>query len=683
VSEQQTGVDPAVARRVAALRQQIERANYAYYVLDNPIVTDAEYDAWMAELRALEAAHPELITPDSPTQRVAGAPAERFGTVTHAVPMLSLANAFSEEELRAWIGRVYKLAGTEQVTFVVEPKVDGLAVSLRYENGVYVQGATRGDGVTGEDITANLRTIHSIPMRLGASGGAGEQGSGGEHPHPNPLPQRGRGDVPAGGRGDVPAGSDGAAGAPVPASAPAAAGPLSQHWERAGGEGISAAPLPPRFPVPPLLEVRGEVYMRKADFNRLNEQRLAQGERPFMNPRNAAAGSVRQLDASVTASRRLFFAAYALGQIQGVEPRTHWEELELLQALGVPVVPDARRCADAEEVWALCQEWLARRERLEFEIDGAVVKVDDRRLQVELGAVAREPRWAIAYKFPPLQQSTVIRAIELNVGRTGTINPTAVLEPVVIGGVVVTRATLHNEDEIRRKDIRIGDRVVIQRAGDVIPQVVKVIEEARDGDEVVFTMPSACPACGAPTRREPDEAMRYCTNPSSACKGQLRELVAHFASRQAMDIEGLGDALAHRLVDQGVVRSLADLYRLPADQLVTWEGLGEKSVANLLAAIEASKNRPLARLIFGLGIRHVGERAAELLAGAFGDLEAIGAATAEQQQAIPGIGPTLAWWNGSPGRRIGSWWPSCGRWACAPASHATPSAVRWPGSRSC
>jgi DNA ligase (NAD+) len=672
VSEQQTGVDPAVARRVAELRQQIERANYAYYVLDNPIVTDAEYDAWMAELRALEAAHPELITPDSPTQRVAGAPAERFGTVTHAVPMLSLANAFSEEELRAWIGRVYKLAGAEQVTFVVEPKVDGLAVSLRYENGVYVQGATRGDGVTGEDITANLRTIRSIPMRLGlgapGSGGAGEQGSGGEYPHPDPLPQRGRGDVPVGGRGDVPAGSDGAAGAPAPASAPAATGPLPQHWERAGGEGetqlsaptpaatgplsqeweraggegISPAPPPPRFPVPSLLEVRGEVYMRKADFNRLNEQRLAQGERPFMNPRNAAAGSVRQLDASVTASRRLFFAAYALGQIQGVEPRTHWEELALLQALGVPVVPDARRCADAEEVWALCQAWLARRERLEFEIDGAVVKVDDRRLQVELGAVAREPRWAIAYKFPPLQQSTVIRDIELNVGRTGTINPTAVLEPVVIGGVVVTRATLHNEDEIRRKDIRIGDRVVIQRAGDVIPQVVKVIEEARDGDEVVFTMPSACPACGAPTRREPDEAMRYCTNPSSACKGQLRELVAHFASRQAMDIEGLGDALAHRLVDQGVVRSLADLYRLPADQLVTWEGLGEKSVANLLAAIEASKNRPLARLIFGLGIRHVGERAAELLAGAFGDLEAIGAATAEQLQAIPGIGPTLA-----------------------------------------
>ena len=556
-------------QRIEDLRHQIERANYEYFVLDDPTLTDAEYDALMAELRQLEAEHPEFVTPDSPTQRVSGAPAERFGTVRHALPMLSLSNVFNEEKLRDWIARVYRLAGTEQVEFVVEPKIDGLAVSLRYESGRYVQGATRGDGITGEDISANLATVRSILRTL------------------RPL----------------------------------------------AGDGDAALPL---------VEARGEVYMRRADFERLNEERLALGEKAFMNPRNAAAGALRQLDSSITAGRPLRFVAYALGQVQGVRVRTHWEELELLRRLGLPVILDPLVCASADEVWAACRHWLERRERLDFEIDGAVIKANDLGLQVELGAVQREPRWATAFKFPPLQQATTIRDIEINVGRTGSINPTAILDPVVIGGVTVARATLFNEDEIRRKDIRLGDRVVVQRAGDVIPQIVKVIEEARDGDEVPFSLPATCPACGAPTQREPGEAVLFCTNPSSACPGQLRELVAHFASRGAMDIEGLGGSRAKHLVDLGLVRSLADLYRLPADQLVALERLGEKSVANLLAAIEASKQRPLERLIFGLGIRHVGERAAGLLAGTFGDLAAIGRATEEELAAIPGIGKIVA-----------------------------------------
>jgi DNA ligase (NAD+) len=566
MTSEQTPAVAALSERAAWLRRQIEDANYAYHVLDQPTVTDAEYDAWLVELRALEADHPELVTPDSPTQRVGAAPSARFEPVTHQTPMLSLGNVFSEEDLRAWMARVCRSAGVDQVEFVVEPKVDGLATSLRYVDGVFVRGATRGDGVTGEDVTANLRTVRTIPMRLRPAGAS----------------------------------------------------------------------------VPSVVEVRGEVYMRKADFARLNEQRLEMGDKPFMNPRNAAAGSVRQLDPGVTAGRRLWFAAYALGEATGVTTRTHWDELEVLRGLGLPLVAEPERCADADAVWSACQRWLGRRDALDFEIDGVVVKVNSLTLQVDLGTVAREPRWAMAFKFPPQQQSTTVLDIILNVGRTGTINPTAVLAPVVIGGVTVARATLHNEDEIRRKDIRIGDRVIVQRAGDVIPQIVAVVTEARDGDETPFAMPATCPACGAPTRREAGEAMLYCSNPSSACPGQLRELVAHFGSRRALDIEGLGAANANRLVDEGVVRNLADIYRLPADQLVTWEGLGEKSVANLLASIEASKQRPLARLIFALGIRHIGERAAEVLAGAYGDLAAIGAAPVEDLQAVPGIGPTLA-----------------------------------------
>jgi DNA ligase (NAD+) len=557
--------EEAAARRIDELRRQLEGANYAYYVLADPLLTDAEYDQLLAELRQLEAAFPLLVTAESPTQRVAGGLAEGFGQIQHALPMLSLGNVFDEIGLREWVARIHRLVGHQQVAFVVEPKVDGLAVALRYEAGRFSQGATRGDGEVGENITANLRTVRSIPMRLLAES---------------------------------------------------------------------------RPPV--VIEARGEIYMPKADFDRLNQTRAAAGERLFMNPRNAAAGSLRQLDAGITAGRRLYFAAYALGEVVGEEPATHTEELARLRELGLPTVPDAVRCADADSVWAACAGWLARRGTLDFEIDGAVVKVDDRQLQIELGAVAREPRWAVAVKFPAIQQATRLLGIELNVGRTGVLTPVALLEPVVIGGVSVARATLHNEEEIRRKDIRIGDRVVVQRAGDVIPQVVKVIVEARSGAEQPFAMPRHCPVCSAPARREQGEVALYCTNPSSICRGQLRELVAHFASRRAMDIEGLGAALAWRLVDDGIIQSLADLYRLPAARLIELEGLGERSVANLLSGIDATRRRPLARLIFGLGIRHIGERAAELLAGTFGDLTTIAGASLEQLQAIPGIGPTLA-----------------------------------------
>lgn len=583
----------ATEQRIAQLIDEIGRANQAYYVEDNPYLTDAEYDVLMAELRRLELGYPDLIRPDSPTQRVSGSVAEGFGQVHHAVPMLSLGNIFDEAGLQAWIARVYRLAGRQDVAFVVEPKVDGLALSLRYEIGEFRQGATRGDGEVGENITANLRTVRSIPLRLAAG-----MVDGAAREERQPPGQR-----------------------------------------QAAGSGQTGDA---RVGLPAIIEARGELYMRKADFERLNQDRLVAGEKAFMNPRNAAAGSVRQLDPAITAGRRLYFAGYAIGEVKGADEPTHWDELALLRRLGLPTVPDPVLCADAASVWAACTAWLERRDRLEFEIDGAVVKVNDRQLQVELGSVGREPRWAVAVKFPAIQQATTIRAIELNVGRTGTINPTAVLDPVVIGGVTVTRATLHNEDEIRRKDIRLGDRVIIQRAGDVIPQVVKVITETRTGDETLFQMPTSCPVCGAPVQREAGEAALYCTNTSSTCRGQLRELVAHFASRRAMDIEGLGNALAWRLVDDGIIVTLADIYRLPADRLKTMEGLGDRSVTNLLAAIEITKTRPLARLIFALGIRHIGERAAELLAGTFGDLATLAAAPLDKIQAIPGMGPTLA-----------------------------------------
>jgi DNA ligase (NAD+) len=554
--------DKDVQLRIDQLRETIERWNYEYHVLDQPSATDDEYDAVFRTLLELEAAHPEFISPDSPTFR-AGAKADTpFGKIQHPIAMLSLSNVYNEDELRAWKTRAERFAGGSELTFVVEPKIDGLAVALTYRDGRFVHGATRGDGFVGEDISANLRTIRTIPLRM-------------------------------------------------------------------------------REGAPPEIEVRGEVYLAKRDFEALNDGILANGGTPFMNPRNAAAGSLRQLDARITRSRPLRLITYGIGYVNGASaPRTHFDGLELLRSLGFVASPAAERCASVEDVWAVCQRWLDARHDFDFEIDGVVIKVDDVRLQEEIGWVAREPRWATAYKFPAMQKVTTLEAIEINVGRTGTLNPLAHLSPVNIGGVVVRRATLHNEDEIARKDLRIGDTVVVQRAGDVIPQIVMAMKERRTGNEVPFVMPEHCPVCGAPTVREVGEAMRYCTN--SACPAQLKEHLHHFVARTAMDIEGMGSKLTDRFVELGWISDVADVFRLNWHAVAELEGLGEKSAANLEAATEASKSRPLARVINALGIRHVGERTAQLLVDRFGSIDAMMAATEAEINEIGGIGTVVA-----------------------------------------
>ena len=558
--------DPPVAveERVAWLRREIERANVAYYIDDDPVMTDAEWDALLHELRAIEAEYPALVTPDSPTQHVGAPPAATFSAVTHPVPMLSLSNVFARAELQAWAARVFRVAGRERIVFAVEPKIDGLAIALTYTDGRFVRGATRGDGFQGEDVTANLRTVRTIPHRLHA-------------------------------------------------------------------------------PMMGTLEVRGEVYLTRPEFHRINEERARDGQPTFANPRNAAAGSLRQLDARITATRNLRFFAYAVGYwSDGAElaVRAQSEILQRLRAFGFHTSPDAVTCETLDAVWERCQYWQDRRDTLDFEIDGVVIKVNSLALQEELGNVAREPRWATAYKFPAVQVTTRVRAITIQVGRTGSLNPVAELDPVNVAGVMVSRATLHNEDEIRRKDIRIGDTVIIQRAGDVIPQVVAVVTEKRTGEERPFVMPAHCPVCGAAVERLPGEAMAYCTNIS--CPAQVRERITHFVSRGAMDIEGLGERNVDRFVDLGFLHDIGDIYHLEREKLLALERFGEKSVENLRASIEASKGRPLARLIFGLGIRHVGERASGLLAAHFRSMEALMAATADDLARIGGIGPIVA-----------------------------------------
>jgi DNA ligase (NAD+) len=555
-----------VRARLEILKKDLDRWSYEYHVLDQPTVSDAEYDEAMRELKRIEEAYPELVTPDSPSQRV-GAPAQTaFAKVIHPIPMLSLSNVFDRESLDAWFGRAQRAAGKESMTLVTEPKIDGLAVALTYVNGVLEVGATRGDGFVGENVTANLRTIKTIPYRLEESA---------------------------------------------------------------------------NYPIPSRIEVRGEVYMKKSDFEALNARILEAGGEPFMNPRNSSAGSLRQIDPKKTRERPLSFYTWDIGYLEGFpRPDSHYDTLQMLVEYGFETAPDPERHDSIEAVWNRCEWWLERRNDLDFEIDGVVTKIDSVHLQDEIGIISREPRWATAFKFPAIQKTTQIEDIVVTVGRTGTLNPTAFLTAVNIGGVTVRRATLHNEDEIARKDIRIGDTVVVQRAGDVIPQIVKVVVEKRTGSEVPFEMPWHCPVCGTPTKRDEGVAMRYC--PNSACPARIREGLHHFISRGAMDIVGLGEKLADRFVDLGWIHDFGDIYRLDWGQVAALEGLGEKSAENLKSSVAASKERPIARLLAGLGIPHVGERNASMLARKFRSVPRLQAATLDEVLEVPGMGGIVA-----------------------------------------
>lgn len=548
--------------RAEEIRSQINYHDYLYFVKDVPEISDAEYDELMRRLRAIEEHYPELLSSDSPTQRVAGQPVETFGVVEHREPLLSLANAFNGEELQAWGRRATKLLEVEGFAVVCEPKIDGLAVALVYEGGRLVQGATRGDGLRGEKITENLRTIRSIPMQLRADR------------------------------------------------------------------------FPRRF------EVRGEVYMSKGSFEGLNGERAERGEALFANPRNAAAGAVRQLDPRITASRKLDIWVYQLGWLEGERPSSHWETLQWLGELGFRINPHIARYESLDAIEGHYREWAEKRHELEYEIDGLVIKIDDVALWERLGYVGREPRWAVAYKFPPIQATTKLVDLAINVGRTGSLNPFAILEPVQVGGVVVKQATLHNEDDVRRKDIRIGDTVIVQRAGEVIPQVVGPVASKRSGAEREFVMPERCPVCDSEVERPSGEAMSYCTNVS--CPAQIYRWLTHFAGRGAMDIDGLGEKWCAILLERGLVEDPADLYKLSGEQLLSLERMGEKSAQKLVDAIEASKERPLGRLLFALGIRHVGSEVAGLLAAQFGRLDAVAAAGLEELQGTPAIGPKIA-----------------------------------------
>jgi DNA ligase (NAD+) len=553
------------AARARELRARIDEANHRYYVLDDPTLADAEFDVLLRELIALETAHPDLRVADSPTQRVGAPASQRFAPYRHARPMLSLANATTEGELRAFDERARKLAG-EPPGYVCELKIDGLAIALDYDGGVLARGGTRGDGNVGEDVTPNLRTVRTIPLRLRAAG---------------------------------------------------------------------------RARVPAFLEVRGEVYLRKSDFERLNAARERDGLPVFANPRNAASGGVRQLDPALTAARRLSFFAYQIAAwTEGAALATQWESLRALDALGLPVNPHIRRAETIDDVIAFCREWEARRDELDYEIDGVVVKVDELALQQRLGSVARDPRWAIAFKFKAREARTKLTGIVVTVGRTGTLNPNAVLRPVQIGGVTVKSATLHNAGYIESNDIRIGDTVVVMRAGDVIPRVVGPITAERTGKERRFKMPDRCPVCGSDVDHPPGEAMARCTNAS--CPAQRYERLRHFASRGAMDIEGLGDVLAEQLIQRQRVRDVADIYALDRDALLAMPRLAQKSADNLLRAIAASKERGLARVLNGLGIRFVGEQTSQILASDFGSIDAIEAASEEELRESEGIGPEVA-----------------------------------------
>jgi DNA ligase (NAD+) len=583
-------------KQIAELRERLSYHSYRYYALDSPEISDAEYDRMMVQLRKLEEQYPELITPESPTQRVGypvghkdigtrfkvESPTQRvgtqfkldlsterivlaeLGTVKHQEPLLSLANVFSDEELLAWHKRVSNLAPDQAMDFVCELKMDGLAVALTYIDGKLTRGATRGDGFHGEDVTQNLRTIKSIPPTV-----------------PNHAPRK--------------------------------------------------------------FEVRGEVYLSKAGFARLNRERAEEDLALFANPRNAAAGSLRQLDPRITARRPLDIYIYALGYIDDAKqkaPETHWETMEYLKSLGFRISPYSEKAANIDEAAEYYHRWTEKRDKLEFEADGVVIKVNSLKLQKYLGTVSHDPRWAVAYKFPAIQATTKLLKILVNVGRTGSLNPYAILEPVSVGGVTIKSATLHNGDDIKRKGLRIGDTVIIQRAGEVIPEIVARVPSKKNNKNEIYSMPTRCPSCGSEVFKPEGEAITRCTNAS--CPAQLHRLLAHFVSRNAMDIDGIGEKIAKALIDNKLVENAADLYSLTKEKLLKVGGIKEKSAQNLLNAISESKERPLGRLIFALGIRHVGAEIADILASHFSSIDALLRATGEDLTQIPGIGPKIA-----------------------------------------
>lgn len=550
-------------QKIEQLRKEIHRHDHLYYVKDQPEITDREYDRLMKSLKDLEAKHPDWITPDSPTQRVGGAPAEGFATVVHKAPMLSLDNTYNVEELRDFHNRVVKNLGTEAVEYVVELKIDGLGVSLFYEDGRFVRGATRGDGKTGEDITANLKTLRSIPLSI----------------------------------------------------------PMQEAGYKS-------------------MEVRGEVYMNRKGFQKLNQQREKDGEAPFANPRNAAAGSLRLLDSSITASRPLNIWVYSVGYLEGPAFNTHLEMLERLKEFGLRTNPTTRLCRSFDDVLKMTDEWQEKQATLDYDVDGLVVKVNSIAAQNKLGSTNKHPRWAAAFKYEAEEAETVVQDIRVQVGRTGAITPVAELTPVLVSGSTVSRATLHNEDEIAKLDVRVGDKVVIIKAGEIIPKVVRVLDKDRKGRKPKFKMPKTCPECDSIIERPEGEAVWRCVN--AACPAQLKERLLHFASRNAMDIDHLGTAIVDQLVDTGKVKSFYELYDLKLEDVSTLERMAEKSAKNLIGAIEKSKQAGLARLVFGLGIRHVGQRVAQVLAQTYGSMDALSKAPYEDLEAIDEIGPRIA-----------------------------------------
>ena len=551
-----------VLKKIEELREKIRYHNYRYYVLDDPTITDAEYDQLMKELAEWETKYPQYINSSSPTQRVGIEPVSGFTTVKHIAPMLSLANAFSSEELRAFDQRIKKIIPQQKLEYIVELKIDGLAITLVYENGIFIRGATRGDGTTGEEITSNLRTVKTIPLKL--------------------------------------FGKD----------------------------------------IHPRIEVYGEVYMKKSEFKRLNEKRMKNEESLFANPRNAAAGSVRQLDPRITAQRHLDTFIYRATFPEGHKFNSHMEVLNYLKKTGFKVNPHTKLCQDIEEAMNYCLQWIEKKEELDYEIDGMVIKVNSLRVREELGSTTRSPRWAIANKFPAQQVTTKVRDIIVQVGRTGALTPVAVLDPVRISGSVVQRATLHNEDEIKRKDVRIGDIVLVQKAGEVIPEVVKVIKEKRTGNEKEFVIPAQCPVRGAKVFRPEGEVVSRCN--SLTCPAQIKERIRHFASRNAMDIEGLGPAIIDQLVEKDLIKDISNLYFLKRDDLISLERMAEKSADNLLDAIKKSREKSLANLIYGLGIRYVGVHTSEVITRYYPTLDKFKKASLEELIEINEIGPKIA-----------------------------------------